>query len=148
MLTNAKYIIFKPTTSNFPAEASRKYFSGPSAKPTTAITPSKLSDGSYLFTIPNDAGASAQQAMALRITFPANNAITGVDYKGNLAISNAASAPTSYPASPATGEKLEIIWGQAAKVVTLSVSPTSVTIPTAGTAQAVTITTNDSWSIS
>lgn len=148
VLTNAKYIIFKPTTSNFPAESNRSYFTGPSAKPTTAITPSKLSDGSYLFIIPGDAGASAQQVMALRITFPANGAITGVDYKGNLAISNAASAPTAYPASPGTGEKLEIVWSQKAKVVTLSVSPTSITIPAAGTAQKVTITTNDAWSIS
>lgn len=150
VVSNAKYLIFKPISSNFPAAAARLFFydTGGKSNPETAITPTSLSDGSSLFTLPSDPGASHHYSFALRINFPANESISSIDRQGNIAISNAASAPTSYPASPATGEKLEIIWGQAAKVVTLSVSPTSVTIPAAGTAQAVTITTNDSWSIS
>ena len=86
--------------------------------------------------ITGDPGASSQFAFSIALTFPANTTVS--DITRQLVVT-----PNSGAGDAAT---INIV--QAAGDPTLSVSPASITIPQAGTAQSVTVTSNTSWSVS
>ena len=84
--------------------------------------------------ITGDPGASAQFAFSVALTFPANTSVS--DITRSLIVTDNA------------GNAVQIAIVQAAGDATLSVSPTEITIPQAGTAQSVTVTSNTSWTVS
>ena len=84
--------------------------------------------------ITGDPGASAQFAFSIALTFPANTSVS--DITRSLIVTDNA------------GNAVQIAIVQAAGDATLSVSPTEITIPQAGTAQSVTVTSNTSWTVS
>lgn len=101
--------------------------------------------GSFtLYTIPNDWGASGKYKFEIDISVKANETISPITRKFTLGGVSGSSEPTTFP----TALTVNTTSVQAAKVVTLTVSPTSITIPAAGTAQTITVTSNDAWSIS
>lgn len=101
--------------------------------------------GSFtLYTIPNDWGASGKYEFEIGISVAANETISPITRKFTLGGVSGSSEPTTFP----TALTVQTTSVQAAKVVTLTVSPTSITIPAAGTAQTITVTSNDAWSIS
>lgn len=101
--------------------------------------------GSFtLYTIPNDWGASGKYVFEIGISVKANETISPITRKFTLGGVSGSSEPTTFP----TALTVKTTSVQAAKVVTLTVSPTSITIPAAGTAQTITVTSNDAWSIS
>jgi hypothetical protein len=101
--------------------------------------------GSFiLYTIPSDYGASSKYTIQIGIGVKANETISPIKRKFTLGAVSGASEPTSFP----TALTVQTTSVQAAKVVTLNVSPTSITIPAAGTAQTITVTSNDAWTIS
>lgn len=101
--------------------------------------------GSFtLYTIPNDWGASGKYVFEISISVKANETISPITRKFTLGGVSGSSEPTTFP----TALTVKTTSVQAAKVVTLTVSPTSITIPAAGTAQTITVTSNDAWSIS
>lgn len=101
--------------------------------------------GSFiLYTIPNDYGASSKYSIEIGIGTMDNETISPITRKFTLGAVSGTSEPTSFP----TTLSIQTTSVQAAKVVTLTVSPTSITIPAAGTAQTITVTSNDAWSIS
>ena len=101
--------------------------------------------GSFtLYTIPNDWGASGKYEFEIGISVEANETISPITRKFTLGGVSGSSEPTTFP----TALTVQTTSVQAAKVVTLTVSPTSITIPAAGTAQTITVTSNDAWSIS
>ncbi len=101
--------------------------------------------GSFtLYTIPNDWGASGKYEFEIGISVKANETISPITRKFTLGGVSGSSEPTTFP----TALTVKTTSVQAAKVVTLTVSPTSITIPAAGTAQTITVTSNDAWSIS
>ena len=101
--------------------------------------------GSFtLYTIPNDWGASGKYTIEIGISVKANETISPITRKFTLGGVSGSSEPTTFP----TALTVKTTSVQAAKVVTLKVSPTSITIPAAGTAQTITVTSNDAWSIS
>lgn len=103
------------------------------------------SDGSITFEFPADPGAKDRIDIIIYVAFPANETISDKHY--TLEIGGISSAkPTKLTDVAATQVSCQIT--QTAKVVTLSVSPTSITIPAAGTAQTITVTSNDAWTIS
>lgn len=103
------------------------------------------SDGSITFEFPNDPGATDRIDIIIDVAFPANETISDKHY--TVEIGGISSAkPTKLTDVAATQVSCQIT--QTAKVVTLSVSPTSITIPAAGTAQTITVTSNDAWTIS
>lgn len=97
-----------------------------------------------LYTIPSDYGASSKYTIEIAISVKANETISPITRKFTLGAVSGTSEPTSFPTTLST----QTTSVQAAKVVTLTVSPTSITIPAAGTAQTITVTSNDAWSIS
>lgn len=101
-------------------------------------------DGWTLYTPANDPGATETYTIRLSITVPVNETITAVTRVLTAAGNSSDSAPSTFP----TKLNITCTSVQAAKVVTLTVSPTSITIPAAGTAQTITVTSNDAWSIS
>lgn len=101
--------------------------------------------GSFtLYTIPNDWGASGKYEFEIGISVKANETISPITRKFTLGGVSGSSEPTTFP----TALTVKTTSVQAAKVVTLTVSPTSITIPAAGTAQTITVTSNDAWEIS
>lgn len=103
------------------------------------------SDGSITFEFPNDPGATDRIDIIIDAAFPANETIS--DKRYTVEIGGISSAkPTKLTDIAATQGSCQIT--QTAKVVKLSVSPTSITIPAAGTAQTITVTSNDAWTIS
>ena len=84
--------------------------------------------------ISGDPGATAQFAFAIELTLPANTTISEIT-RSLIVTDNA-------------GNTAQIAIVQAAGDATLSVSPTEITIPQAGTAVSVTVTSNTSWSVS
>ena len=84
--------------------------------------------------ITGDPGATAQFAFSIALTFPANGTISEIT-RSLIVTDNA-------------GDTAQIAIVQAAGDATLSISPTEITIPQAGTAQSVTVTSNTSWSVS
>ena len=84
--------------------------------------------------IAGDPGATAQFNFSISLTFPANATIEEIT-RSLIVTDNA-------------GDTAQIAIVQAAGDATLSVSPTEITIPQAGTAQSVTVTSNTSWSVS
>lgn len=101
--------------------------------------------GSFiLYTIPSDYGASSKYTIEIGIIVEANETISPITRKFTLGGVSGSSEPTSFP----TALTVQTTSVQAAKVVTLTVSPTSITIPAAGTAQTITVKSNDAWSIS
>lgn len=101
--------------------------------------------GSFtLYTIPNDWGASGKYVFEIGINVKVNETISPITRKFTLGGVSGSSEPTTFP----TALTVQTTSVQAAKVVTLTVSPTSITIPAAGTAQTITVTSNDAWSIS
>ena len=84
--------------------------------------------------ISGDPGATSQFAFSVSLTFPANATISEIT-RSLIVTDNA-------------GDTAQIAIVQAAGDATLSVSPSSITIPQAGTAQSVTVTSNTSWSVS
>lgn len=110
----------------------------------TALTGTDVSAGGFkYYTIPDDAGATAAYTIRLIFTIPNNETISSIA-RTLVAAGVSASIPTTMP----TTNKLDLTITQAAKVVKLSVSPTAITIPAAGTAQTVTVTSNDAWTVS
>lgn len=97
-----------------------------------------------LYTIPNDWGASGKYDFEISISVKANETISPITRKFTLGGVSGSSEPTTFP----TALTVQTTSVQAAKVVTLTVSPTSITIPAAGTAQTITVTSNDAWTIS
>ena len=103
------------------------------------------SDGSKTFTFPSDPGAMDRIDLIIKVIIPANETISDKHY--TLEIGGISSAkPTKLTDVAATQVSCQVT--QRAKVVTLTVSLTSITIPAAGTAQTITVTSNDAWSIS
>lgn len=84
--------------------------------------------------ISGDPGATAQFAFAIELTLPANGTIDEIT-RSLIVTDNA-------------GNTAQIAIVQAAGDPTLSVSPDEITIPQAGTAQSVTVTSNTSWTVS
>lgn len=84
--------------------------------------------------ITGDPGATAQFNFSISLTFPANATIDEIT-RSLIVTDNA-------------GDTAQIAIVQAAGDATLSVSPTEIVIPQAGTAQSVTVTSNTSWSVS
>ena len=84
--------------------------------------------------ISGDPGATAQFNFSIALTFPANATVDEITR--SLIVTNNA------------GDTAQIAIVQAAGDATLSVSPTEITIPQAGTAQTVTVTSNTSWIVS
>lgn len=97
-----------------------------------------------LYTVPNDPGASSKYTIEISISAKANETISPITRKFTLGVVSGSSEPTTFP----TALTVQTTSVQAAKVVTLTVSPTSITIPAAGTAQTITVTSNDAWTIS
>lgn len=105
----------------------------------------EIDKGSFtLYTIPNDLGASGKYVFEIGIGVKDNETISPITRKFTLGGVSGSSEPTTFP----TALTVKTTSVQAAKVVTLKVSPTSITIPAAGTAQTITVTSNDAWSIS
>lgn len=103
------------------------------------------SDGSITFELPNDPGANDRIDLIIKVIIPANETIS--DKRYTLEIGGISSAkPTKLTDIAATEVSCQVI--QRSKNITLSVSPTSITIPAAGTAQTITVTSNDAWTIS
>lgn len=101
--------------------------------------------GSFiLYTIPSDYGASSKYTIQIAISAEDNETISPITRKFTLGGVSGSSEPTTFP----TALTVQTTSVQAAKVVTLTVSPTSITIPAAGTAQTITVTSNDAWTIS
>lgn len=108
------------------------------------LTGTDVSAGGFkYYTIPDDAGATAAYTIRVIFTIPNNETISPI-VRTLIAAGISSAVPTTMP----TTNKLDLTINQAAKVVTLSVSPTAVTIPAAGTAQTVTVTSNDGWTVS
>lgn len=97
-----------------------------------------------LYTIPDDYGASSKYTIEIAISVKDNETIKPITRKFTLGAVSGTSEPTTFP----TALTVTTTSVQAAKVVTLKVSPTSITIPAAGTAQTITVTSNDAWTIS
>ena len=97
-----------------------------------------------LYTIPSDYGASSKYTIEIAIGVEANETISPITRKFTLGAVSGTSEPTTFP----TALTVKTTSVQAAKVVTLTVSPTSITIPAAGTAKTITVTSNDAWTIS
>lgn len=111
----------------------------------TGVTVTGVDKSSFiLYTIPSDYGASSKYTINIAISVKANETISPITRKFTLGAVSGSSKPTSFP----TDLSIQTTSVQAAKVVTLTVSPTSITIPAAGTAQTITVTSNDAWSIS
>lgn len=111
----------------------------------TGGTVTGVDKGSFiLYTIPSDYGASSKYTIEISISVAANETISPITRKFTLGGVSGSSEPTTFP----TALTVNTTSVQAAKVVTLKVSPTSITIPAAGTAQTITVTSNDAWSIS
>lgn len=139
--SNSKYICLRKdsgyTASNVIV------FNIPEIKTGEAVT--GVDKGSFiLYTIPNDYGAGSKYTIEIAISVAANETISPITRKFTLGAVSGTSEPTSFPTTLST----QTTSVQAAKVVTLTVSPTSITIPAAGTAQTITVTSNDAWSIS
>lgn len=139
--SNSKYICFKKdsgyTASNIVVINAHQ---GETGEILTGVD-----KGSFtLYTIPNDWGASGKYEFEIGISVEANETISPITRKFTLGGVSGSSEPTSFPTALST----QTTSVQAAKVVTLTVSPTSITIPAAGTAQTITVTSNDAWSIS
>ena len=111
----------------------------------TGGTVTGVDKGSFiLYTIPSDYGASSKYTIEIAISAEANETISPITRKFTLGGVSGSSEPTTFP----TALTVQTTSVQAAKVVTLTVSPTSITIPAAGTAQTITVTSNDAWTIS
>ena len=84
--------------------------------------------------ITGDPGATAEYAFSIALTFPANTTVSEITRSLIVTCNGSQSA------------QIAII--QAAGDASLSVSPSEITIPQAGTAQTVTVTSNTSWTVS
>lgn len=84
--------------------------------------------------ITGDPGATAQFAFSIELTLPANGTIEEIT--------------RSLIVETNSGATTQIAIVQAAGDPTLAVSPSEITIPQAGTAQSVNVTSNTSWSVS
>jgi hypothetical protein len=101
-------------------------------------------DGSKTLTIPDDPGASNRLDLLIEITITANETISVK--RSTMELGGTSSAKPTKLSDAVEQRSIQIT--QKAKNVTLSVSPTSITIPAAGTAQTITVTSNDAWTIS
>lgn len=111
----------------------------------TGGTVTEVDKGSFiLYTIPSDYGASSKYTIEIAIGVEANETISPITRKFTLGGVSGSSEPTTFP----TALTVQTTSVQAAKVVTLTVSPTSITIPASGSAQTITVTSNDAWTIS
>ena len=84
--------------------------------------------------ITGDPGATAEFAFSIDIVFPANEVAVEVDRTLQVLCNGSQVA--------------QIVCKQTAAAATLSVSPESITIPQAGTAQEVAVTSNTNWTVS
>ena len=84
--------------------------------------------------ITGDPGAAAEFAFSIDIVFPANTVAVEVDRTLQVLCNGSQVA--------------QIVCKQTAAAATLSLSPDSITIPQAGTAQEVAVTSNTSWTVS
>lgn len=101
-------------------------------------------DGSKTLTIPDDPGASNRLDLLIEVTITANETISVK--RSTMELGGTSSAKPTKLSDAVEQASIQIT--QEAKNVTLSVSPTSITIPAAGTAQTITVTSNDAWTIS
>lgn len=101
-------------------------------------------DGSKTLTIPDDPGASNRLDLLIEVTITANETISVK--RSTMELGGTSSAKPTKLSDAVEQASIQIT--QKAKNVTLSVSPTSITIPAAGTAQTITVTSNDAWTIS
>lgn len=101
-------------------------------------------DGSKTLTIPDDPGASNRLDLLIEVTITANETISVK--RSTMELGGTSSAKPTKLSDAVEQTSIQIT--QKAKNVTLSVSPTSITIPAAGTAQTITVTSNDAWTIS
>lgn len=101
-------------------------------------------DGSKTLTIPDDPGALNRLDLLIEVTITANETISVK--RSTMELGGTSSAKPTKLSDAVEQASIQIT--QKAKNVTLSVSPTSITIPAAGTAQTITVTSNDAWTIS
>ena len=144
--SNSKYICLRKDSGYTASDVI--VFNIPEIKPgptETGAIVTGVDKGSFiLYTIPSDYGASSKYTIEIAIAVKANETISPITRKFTLGAVSGSSEPTSFPTALST----QTTSVQAAKVVTLKVSPTSITIPADGTAQTITVTSNDAWSIS
>ena len=104
----------------------------------TIVLPSSYSAGGVETNngeaITGDPGATAEFAFNIDIVFPANTVAVEVDRTLQVLCNGSQVA--------------QIVCKQTVAAATLSVSPESITIPQAGTAQEVTVTSNTNWTVS
>lgn len=104
----------------------------------TIVLPSTYSAGGVTTdngeAITGDPGAEAEFAFSIDIVFPANTVAVEVDRTLQVLCNGSQVA--------------QIVCKQTAAAATLSVSPESITIPQAGTAQEVAVTSNTNWTVS
>lgn len=84
--------------------------------------------------IEGDPGASAQYAFSIQLTIPANETVEAVE--------------RTLKVTTAGGQTDQILITQAAGDPVISVTPKSITIPQAGTAQTVNVESNTTWTVS
>lgn len=104
----------------------------------TIVLPTQYSAGGVATdngeAITGDPGATAEFAFSIDIVFPANTVAVEVDRTLQVLCNGSQVA--------------QIVCKQTAAAATLSLSPESITIPQAGTAQEVAVTSNTSWTVS
>lgn len=139
--TNSKFIVVKPSTGLTISSVTFTYLGK-----TNTLESTVNSDGSQTFEVTGDIGALSDFTVTITGTFAVNETISNKTYTLDCG-SISTSKPTSFTDVPVVN-RTQILITQKAKVVTLTVSPTSITIPAAGTAQTITVTSNDAWTIS
>lgn len=147
--TNCKYLIYK-VDGNINITAIKVSYRIGTVGPLNQyieITDANITsntDGSKTLTIPDDPGASNRLDLLIEVTITANETISVK--RSTMELGGTSSAKPTKLSDAVEQTSIQIT--QEAKKVTLSVSPTSITIPAAGTAQTITVTSNDAWTIS
>lgn len=147
--TNCKYLIYKVDGDINITAIKVSYRIGTIGPPNQyiEITDDNITsntDGSKTLTIPDDPGASNRLYLLIEVTITANETISVK--RSTMELGGTSSAKPTKLSDAVEQASIQIT--QKAKNVTLSVSPTSITIPAAGTAQTITVTSNDAWTIS
>lgn len=97
---------------------------------------STVSASSGIYTPSGDPGASAQYVVEVTLTIPANTAVTSKAYTVTFTDSTSTTITGSVKVT------------QAAAASNISVSPTSATFVATGEAKSISVTSNDSWTVS
>ena len=96
--------------------------------------------GVYECTVKNDVGAAAEYSFSLEVTLPAN---TTARKTGSMV-----ACGFSLNSSNGVNDAFRVTVNQLGAASTLAVNPASLSLVTAGTAQTVTVTSNDDWTVS